>query len=146
MHRRPDLLSPEYAERHLPMPTMESFHPRNKPQPPPPLQYQQQEDRPLTPLPELAGISPSFPPLSGASMAARSGEPRRRAAHGPARMYEAAPLPAGIEYPASPLQAVAYGVPENMVAGVGESDVPLNVPSGFFSLKSKLPWKRNTTK
>lgn len=131
------------------MPPMESFHLRNKPQPPPPFQYQQQEDRPLTPLPELAGISPDFAPLSGAPAAARSGEPRRRAAHGPARTYEAAPVPAGIEYPASPLQAVAYGVPGKMVAGVGEGDAPLsplNVPTGFFGLKNRLPWRRNTTK
>lgn len=128
---------------------MEGFLPRNKPQPPPPLQYQQQEDRPLTPLPGLAGISPGFGPLSGAPEAARSGEPRRRAVHGPARTYEPAPVPADIEYPASPLQAVAYGVPGKMAAGVGEDDAPLsplNVPSGFFGLKNRLPWRRNTAK
>jgi len=107
---------------------MESFLPRNKPQPPPPLQYQQQEE--LMPLPELAGL---------------------RTAHGPARAYayEAAPVPAGIEYPTSPLQAVAYGVPGKMVAGMGVGEAPLsplNVPSGFFGFKNRLPWRRNTAK
>jgi hypothetical protein len=129
---------------------MESYHLRNKPQPPPPFQYQQEEDRPLTPLPELAGISPDFAPLSDApAAAARFGGPRRRVVHGPARTYEAAPVPAGVEYPASPLQAVAYGVPGKMMAGVGEGDAPLsplNVPTGFFGLKNRLPWRRNTTK
>jgi len=128
------------------MPATESFRPRNKPHPPLPIIYQPQEDHPLAPLPELASLSPSFAP------AASAGKPRRRHAFGgPGSAYEAAPLPDGVEYPTSPLQAVAYGVPENMVAGVGGGGPdatlsPLNVPSGFFSLKNRLPWRRNTTK
>lgn len=109
------------------MANMERFLPRNKPQPPPPLQFQQQEE--LTALPELVGL---------------------RTAHGPAPMYayEAAPVPVGIEYPISPLQAVAYGVPGKMAAGMGAGEAPLsplNVPSGFFGIK-RLPWRRNTAK
>ena len=110
------------------MPTMDDFLPRNKPQPPPPFQYQQEEE--LMPLPELAGL---------------------HTAHGPARAYayEAAPVPAGFEYPTSPLQAVAYGVPGKMAGGMGVDDPPLsplNVPSGFFGFKNRLPWRRNTAK
>jgi hypothetical protein len=132
------------------MPTIESFRPRNKPQPPLPILYQQQEDRPLAPLPELASLSPSFAPLSGAP-AASAGKPRRRNAYGPGHAYEAAPLPDGVEYPTSPLQAVAYGVPGKMVSSVGGGGPdatlsPLNVPSGFFGLKNRLPWRRNTAK
>lgn len=151
MQRRFDLLSPEHAERPLPMPTMENFIPRNKPSLPPlPHQQQQaQDERQLAPLPELADLSPGFAP-----------EPHYHPyLQHPARMhganqyfsYETAPVPAGIEYPASPLQAVAPGKPGKTMTmggvGMGEANVPLSplsVPSGggFWGLKSMLTRRR----
>jgi hypothetical protein len=60
-------------------------------------------------------------------------------------------LPDGVEYPTLPLQAVVYGVLGKMVSSVGggRPDAtlsPLNAPSGFFGLKNRLPWRRNTAK
>ncbi|KAI0296825.1 hypothetical protein BC826DRAFT_967873 [Russula brevipes] len=141
--RRPDLLSPEHAERPLPMSIMENFIPRNKPQPAPP-----QEESPLAPLPELAGISPDFAPLPGALPANIDDSRYPARLHSANRyMYEAAPVPAGIEYPASPLQAAAYGVPGKMRPGESDAPLsPLSIPSGFLGLKNRLPWRRNTAK
>jgi hypothetical protein len=125
------------------MSIMENFILRNKPQPAPP-----QEEGPLAPLPELASISPDFAPLPGA-LPANIGDSRYSArSHSANRyMYKAAPVPAGIEYPASPLQAAAYGVPGSMKAGEGNAPLsPPSIPSGFLGLKNRLPWRGNTAK
>jgi len=137
--RRPDLLSPEHAERSLPMSIMENFISHNKPQPPLPHQLLQ-EERPLTPLPELDGIAP----LSGAPPASTGGSRRQARARAASRYpYEAAFVPVGIEYPPSPLQAMAQDFSGKMIAGADEDALPQSNPSGFWS---KLRLRRNTVK
>lgn len=138
LQRRADLLSPEHAERPLPLampvhiPYIDIFSAsRNKPQPHPPRPHQHardEQERPLTPLPELelAGLVPpgvtttnpsSSPGASAADLHRSSPYPRayRHARSGGAGgggnggavryeyEYEAAPVPAGIQYPTSPL-------------------------------------------
>ena len=147
--RRPDLLSPEHAVRPLPMPTMETLVARNKPQPTPP--HHRQEDRPLTPLPDLADFPPGFVPASETGAASSTDElhqPITRAhARGTPR-YEAAPVPDGFEYPSSPLQEMARArtMPGKVITTQGEAPLsPLSVSSGLFGLKNRL-WRRNATK
>ena len=106
---------------------------RNKPQPVvPPVSHQDQE---LTPLPELElaglGTSPS-------DTMHRHNNRRQE--------YEAAPLPVGIEYPASPL--VGRPARRNKAKEGTEATLsPLVVASGLSGLKGRLmPWRRNTAK
>ncbi|KAI9453430.1 hypothetical protein F5148DRAFT_1232819 [Russula earlei] len=144
--RRPDLLSPDHAERSLlPMSMMDNLNMRNKPQPQPP-HNRPQEERPLTPLPGLAGIAP----LSGAPPAGTGKSRRHPRTHSANRhLYDPAPVPTGIQYPESPLQAVVHGVPGNMTAGADEDTsflLPQSVPSGFWGLKNRLRLRRNTVK
>lgn len=149
---------------------------RNKPQPSPPKpsrgRGEQQQDRPLTPLPELElaglvppGVSMTNPSSSpGASASDLHGSDPHSRAYRPTRSgggmryeYEAAPLPVGIEYPASPLG----GQPGARPGGVlprrrgtkakegGETPLsPLAVATGLLGLKGRLgmPWRRNTAK
>ncbi|KAI0255197.1 hypothetical protein BJV78DRAFT_1279415 [Lactifluus subvellereus] len=151
--RRPDLLSPEHAEHPLPMPTIETLVARNKPQPTPP--QQRHEERPLTPLPDLADFPPGFVPAPASGPSSSTDELRQYATRAHARgtpRYEAAPVPDGIEYPPSPLQDVARArsIPGKAIAAQvreGEAPLsPLSVSSGLFNLKSRLPWRRNTAK
>ena len=73
--------------------------------------------------------------------------------------YEAAPLPMGIEYPASPLVGQPGARPggalprrrgsvQTKTKEGGEAPLsPLAVPSGLSGLKGRLmPWRRNTAK
>ncbi|KAI0294273.1 hypothetical protein B0F90DRAFT_1821376 [Multifurca ochricompacta] len=194
MQRRLDLLSPEHAERSLPMPMSITTDPfvvtsRNKPQPPlpqphprslssssspPPPLAQPPSDVPLTltPLPELADLPPGFvPPPTTLGPSLTDSEPRRHRrparshththththARGVAR-YEAAPIPMGTQYPDSPLVGMdmvvvspgsvpGKGAAAMTVRGEGDTPLsPLSVASGFLSLKSRLPWRRNTAK
>ena len=117
------------------IPHINIFSSRNKPHPPAP--KQQQEERPLTPLPELelAGLSPDLH---------RQHHHHQSHAQGG---YEAAPLPEGIEYPASPL--VGGAKPRRRAKDSGEPPLsPLVVATGLSGLKERLmmPWRRNTTK
>lgn len=170
-----DLLSPEYAERSLPMSIMDTFFSRNKQKPKPPIPQEEQQQS-LPPLPELADLAPDFagaPPSAMVTNAGRESRSRRHArsrnsAPKHANVYEAAPLPAGIDYPASPLQRNASRVTRDLPAP--PVPVPIPVPmamsemmmmrdgqplsndivppsSGFLGLglKGRLPWRRNTT-
>ena len=65
--------------------------------------------------------------------------------------YEAAPLPVGIEYPASPLvgrPARRRGTVQSKAKDGTEAPLsPLVVASGLSGLKGRLmPWRRNTAK
>ena len=154
---------------------MDSFFSRNRQRPKPPLL--QEEQQPLPPLPELADLAPDFagaPPSALVTNAGRESRSRRHArshSSAPKHAYEAAPLTAGIDYPASPLQRnssrVTRGLPappvpvpipvpmsmsEKMLMGDGQpplSPLSNHVPpsSGFLGLglKGRLPWRRNTT-
>jgi hypothetical protein len=134
------LLSPDHAMRPLPTPVS-----RNK------LPEREEED-PLTPLPELADLPPGFVPAPVYGPGSSTDELRHPTTRSYARgafRYEAAPVPDGIEYPPSPLQNMARthnvtGKPQ--VREVAAPLSPLSVSSGLFSLKSRLPWRRNTTK
>ena len=134
------------------MPTMETFSARNKPQPTPP--QHRHEERPLTPLPDLADFPLGFvpAPVSGASSTDELRHPTARAHARGALRYEAAPVPDGIEYPPSPLQdmARARSMPgKALVAQVREGEAPLSplsVSSGLFGLKSRLFSRRNAAK
>ena len=165
-----DLLSPEYAERSLPIPILDNFLSRNKPRPRP-----QEEQQPLPPLPELAGLA-DFAGAPPSALVANAGKQSRSRRHNRshssapkhANTYEAAPLPAGVDYPASPIQQTTRGmtrglpappvpvpipVPMSMSEKVmmGDAPPPLSDPSntvvpsssGFLGLR--LPWRRNTT-
>jgi hypothetical protein len=118
---------------------------RNKPQPSPPKPQQQraEQERPLTPLPELdlAALTSSSPDLH---MHTRGGMRYE---------YETAPLPVGIEYPASPLVGGARpgGAPTSRRRGTKAGETPLSplaVATGLLGLKGRLgmPWRRNTAK
>jgi hypothetical protein len=139
------MLSPEHAMRPLPTPTMDTFVSRNK------LPEREEED-PLTPLPELADLPPGFVPVPVYGPGSSTDElryPTARAHARGAHRYEAAPVPDGVEYPPSPLQNMARtpnvtGKPQ--VPEVGAPLSPLSVSSGLFNLKSRLPWRRNTTR
>jgi hypothetical protein len=141
------LLSPEHAigARPLPTPRVDTFVSRNK------LREQEEED-PLTPLPELADLPPGFVPAPVYGPGSSTDElhhPTARAYARGAPRYQAAPVPDGVEYPPSPLQSMArtpnvIGKPQVREDGAPLS--PLSVSSGLFSLKSRLPWRRNTTK
>jgi len=125
------------------MPMMENFIPRYKPQPQLPHQPPQ-DDRPLTPLPELAGIVPGFAPFSGPPPATIDGSRHPPRMRGASRYpYEAAFVPVGIEYPPSPLQAMAPNLSGKMTAGADEDTLPQSNPSGFWN---KLRLRRNTVK
>ena len=138
LQRRADLLSPDHAHMPLAMPVqippMNIFSSRNKPQPSPP--------RALTPLPELdlTGLVSSSSP--DASYARRGGMRYE---------YEAAPLPAGIEYPASPLVGQHGARAGSRRKGTKNGETPLSplaVATGLLGLKGRLgmPWRRNTAK
>lgn len=168
-----DLLSPEYAERSLPIPIMNTFFSRNKPRPKPPIPQEDQQQH-LPPLPELADLTPGFPGAPPSAMVTKAGQESRFRRHARshssapkhANAYEAAPLTAGIDYPASPLQQNAGRVTRGLPAP--PMPVPIPVPtsemmmmgdaqplsndvvppsSGFLGLglKGRLPWRRNTT-
>ncbi|KAH9162593.1 hypothetical protein EDB89DRAFT_632980 [Lactarius sanguifluus] len=187
LQRRADLLSPEHAERPLPLampvqiPYIDIFSgSRNKPQPPPPQQRshrhaREEQERPLTPLPELelAGLvppgmtvtNPSSSPGASATDLHHSAPHSHAYRHtrsggggggGMRYEYEAAPVPAGMEYPASPLGARPSGAPPRRRGTAptktkegGEAPLsPLAVASGLLGLKGRLgmPWRRNTAK
>ena len=170
-----DLLSPEHAERSLPISIMNTFFSRNKPNPKPPMPREGQQ-QPLPPLPELADLAPDFagaPPSAMVTNAGRESRSRRHArsrssAPKHANVYEAAPLPDGIDYPASPLQQNAGRVTRGLPAPPVPVPIPVPMPtsemmmmddaqplsndvvppsSGFLGLglKGRLPWRRNTT-
>jgi hypothetical protein len=160
LQRRADLLSPEHAERRLPIampvqiPYINIFSgSRNKPQPPAPKHArggEQDQERPLTPLPELelAGLA-----TTDAMHAPHPHSRAHRHAYAQRQEYEAAPVPDGIEYPASPLvgrPARRRGtLPTKGIQKEG-GDAPLSplvVASGLSGLKGRLmPWRRNTAK
>lgn len=161
------------------MSLLDNFMSRNKPRPKPPQEERLQQQ--LAPLPELAGLATEFggvqPPalVTNAGKESRSRRSTRSHAHSRSHSaaaaaarygyaYEAAPVPDGIDYPASPLlQQTGPPVPgpipvptsrsERMLMG-GDALSPLssinNVPpsSGFLGLglKGRLPWRRNTAK
>lgn len=137
---------------------------------------QEEQQQPLPPLPELADLAPSFAGAPPSAMVTKAGQESRSRRHarshssGPkhANAYEAAPLTAGIDYPASPLQQNASRVTRGLPAP--PVPVPIPVPmatsemmmmrdaqplsndvvppsSGFLGLglKGRLPWRRNTT-
>jgi hypothetical protein len=160
---------------------MDNFR-RNKPRPNPPREEEQQQQ--LAPLPEFAGLAPEFGGAQPPALVTNAGKESRSRRHirshkyshsAPqnAYGYQPAPLPAGMEYPSSPLQQAAGGVnrslpappvparipvpmsmAERMLMGETQSQMsPLssvNVPqsSGFLGLglKGRLPWRRNTAK
>jgi len=110
------------------MPGMENFISHNKPHQFP------QEERPLTPLPELAGIPSGFAPLAGAPPARTGGSRRPTRTHGASRYpYEAAFVPADIEYPPSPLQGMAPNLSGKMTAGADEDALPQSNTTGFWN-------------
>ena len=151
----------------MPIPIVDSFFSRNKPKPKPPMP-QEGRQQPLPPLPELAGLADfaGAPPSAMVTKAGKESRSRRHArSHSSApkyaNEYEAAPLPAGIDYPASPMQQnanrvtrglpgppvpVPIPVPMPMTETTGDGQL-LSVPpsSGFFGMKGRLPWRRNTT-
>ncbi|KAI9436170.1 hypothetical protein H4582DRAFT_458339 [Lactarius indigo] len=193
LQRRADLLSPEHAERPLPLampvqiPYIDIFSAsRNKPQPQPPQQRsrrhaREEQERPLTPLPELelAGFvppgmtvtNPESSPGASASDLHHSAAPshshhayrhtRNGGGGGMRYEYEAAPVPDGMEYPASPLVGQPgarpgggapprrRGTASTKTKEGGEGPLsPLAVASGLLGLKGRLgmPWRRNTAK
>jgi hypothetical protein len=167
-----DLLSPEHAERSLPISIIDTFFSRNKPKPRIPQEEQQQA---LPPLPELADLAPDFAGGPPSAMVTNAGKESRSRRHARSRSsapkyanpYEAAPLPVGIDYPASPIQQnasrVTRGLPvrpvpapipvpitmsEMMMMGDGQPQNDAVPPSSGFlglGLKGRLPWRRNTT-
>lgn len=168
-----DLLSPEYVERSLPKSIMDSFFSRNKPKPRPPIP-QEERQQALPPLPELADLAPDFAGAPPSAMVTNAGKESRSRRHARSRNsapkhanpYEAAPLPVGMDYPASPIQQNASRV----MRGLPAPPVPVPIPvpmamsemmmmddaqpqndamppsSGFLGLglKGRLPWRRNT--
>jgi hypothetical protein len=131
---------------------------------------QEEQQQPLPPLPELAGLAPDFAGAPPSAMVTKAGQESRFRRHARshssdprhANPYEAAPLPDGIDYPASPLQRNAGRV----MRGLPAPPVPVPMPtsemmmmgnvqplsndvappsSGFLGLKGRLPWRRNTT-
>ena len=153
---------------------MEAFFSRNKSKSK--LQMPQEgQQQPLPPLPELAGLADfaGAPPSVMVTNAGKESRSRRHArSHSSAPKhsyaYEAAPLPAGIDYPASPLQQNASRVTRGLPAPPMPVPIPVPMPtsemmmmgdaqplsndvvppsSGFLGLglKGRLPWRRNTT-
>lgn len=136
----------------------------------------EEQQQSLPPLPELADLAPGFPgalPSAMVTMAGQESRFRRHArSHSSApkytNAYEAAPLPVGIDYPASPIQQNAGRVTRGLPAPPVPVPVPVPMPtsemmmmrdaqpvsndvvppsSGFLGLglKGRLPWRRNTT-
>ena len=160
---------------------------RNKPRPKPPHGEEQQQQ--LGPLPELAGLAPNFGGAQAPELVTNAGKESRSRRHTRSHKhshsapqhahgyeYETAPLPAGMEYPSSPLQQPAGGMNRSLPAPPMPAPIPVpmsmaermmmgdtlsqmsplssnnnvNVPpsSGFLGLglKGRLPWRRNTAK
>ena len=159
----------------MPISIMDTFFSRNKPKPKPPMRQEVQQ-QPLPPLPELAGLAPDFAGAPPSAMVTKAGQESRFRRHARshssapkhANAYEAAPLPAGIDYPASPLQQNASRVMRGLPAPPMPAPIPVPMSmsemmmvgnaqplsndmmppsSGFLGLglKGRLPWRRNTT-
>ena len=153
---------------------MDVFSSRNKLKPKPQM-LQEGRQRPLPPVDELAVLAPVSAGAALSEMvtkASKESSSRRYAryfgsAPKHANMYEAAPPPARIDYPAPPLRPnasrVSRGLPAPLLV-----PIPLPMPmsetmmmddvhplsndvvppsSGFsgLGLKGRLPWRRNTT-
>lgn len=150
---------------------MDTFFSRNKSKPKRPIPQEEQQQA-LPPLPELADLAPDFAGAPPSAMVTNAGRESRSRRHARSRSsapkhgnpYEAAPLPAGIDYPASPIQQnasrvtrglppvpvpipVPIGMSEMMMMGDEQPQDDAVPSSGFLGLglKGRLPWRRNTT-
>lgn len=136
---QPDLLSPEHA--HNPLPAKDL-----------PIRAFTTDaagrGRTLPPLNEFTNFPAQFVPApSSSSTTSASGHRRHRSrSKTPARAaYEAAPVPDGMEYPASPLVQIA--VPEKYSPPRVDELPPLSplAGEGFLGFAGKIPRRRYTS-